>query len=112
MPVRLKSRAIVTAVSEEEDAAITAAAESDPDNPIWDDEFFARSRPAREVLPELVETQRKRGRPPLASPKVATKIRLSADVLARFRATGSGWQTRIDETLRKALETADLVTPN
>jgi uncharacterized protein (DUF4415 family) len=54
---------------------------------------------------------RRRGRPPAAEPKVPIKIRLSADILARFRATGPGWQTRIDETLRKALETSDLVTP-
>ena len=98
-------------ISDEEDAAATAAAGTDPDNPILDDETLARMRPVREVAPELIEMARKRGRPPVAEPKVAIKIRLSPDVLARFRATGRGWQTRIDETLRKALETSDLVTP-
>jgi uncharacterized protein (DUF4415 family) len=96
-------------ISPEEDAAITAAAATDPDNPILDDETLSRMRPVREVAPELIEMARKRGRPPVARPKVPIKIRLSADVLERFRATGAGWQTRIDETLRKAIETADVV---
>lgn len=43
------------------------------------------------------------GRPPLAHPKVSTTIRLDADVLDRFRATGPGWQSRINEALRKSL---------
>jgi uncharacterized protein (DUF4415 family) len=46
---------------------------------------------------------RKRGRPTdsvKANPKVATNIRLSPDVLAYFRATGEGWQSRIDGALK------------
>ena len=42
----------------------------------------------------------RRGRPPLARPKVSTTIRLSQDVIDHFRAGGRGWQTRIDEALR------------
>lgn len=42
----------------------------------------------------------RRGRPPLAKPKVSTTIRLSQDVLSHFKAGGRGWQTRIDEALR------------
>jgi uncharacterized protein (DUF4415 family) len=44
----------------------------------------------------------RRGRPPSAAPKQAVKLRLDADVLAHFRETGPGWQTRINETLRRA----------
>lgn len=44
-----------------------------------------------------------RGRPKLAHPKEAVKLRIDADVLAQFRAGGPGWQTRINETLRRAL---------
>ncbi len=44
-----------------------------------------------------------RGRPRLAAPKVQTTLRLDADVVAHFKATGPGWQTRINEALRKAL---------
>jgi len=43
-----------------------------------------------------------RGRPPLPNPKQAVKLRLDADVLAAYRKTGSGWQTRINADLRKA----------
>ncbi len=44
-----------------------------------------------------------RGRPRSDPPKVSTTIRLSEDVLEYFKAGGRGWQTRIDETLRKAM---------
>lgn len=43
----------------------------------------------------------KRGRP-LAKGKKLITLRLSEDVIAKFRATGKGWQARIDEALRKA----------
>lgn len=42
----------------------------------------------------------RRGRPPVAKPKVSTTIRLSQDVIGHFKAGGRGWQTRIDEALR------------
>jgi uncharacterized protein (DUF4415 family) len=44
----------------------------------------------------------RRGRPPLANPKEAIKLRLDADVLAAYRKTGGGWQTRINDDLRRA----------
>jgi uncharacterized protein (DUF4415 family) len=44
----------------------------------------------------------RRGRPPLENPKEAVKLRLDYDVLAAYRKTGSGWQTRINADLRKA----------
>src|SRR6266540_7353894 len=47
---------------------------------------------------------RPRGRPKKADAKVHTHIRLSPQVLGYFRATGPGWQTRIDEVLRKWVE--------
>jgi uncharacterized protein (DUF4415 family) len=42
----------------------------------------------------------RRGRPKSEHPKVATSIRLSEDVLARFKASGPGWQSRIDAALK------------
>ncbi len=72
-------------ITPEEDAAITADALADPDNPPADD------------------LMRRRGRPPLARPKEAIKLRIDADVLDRFRETGRGWQTRLNEALRKAV---------
>ncbi|MFM9978150.1 MAG: BrnA antitoxin family protein [Sphingomonadaceae bacterium] len=44
------------------------------------------------------------GRPPQGDePKKQVTLRLDADILARFRAGGPGWQTRINEALRKAV---------
>ena len=47
-------------------------------------------------------TLTKPGRPKSANAKRSVHLRLSPDVLKYFRASGPGWQTRIDETLRKA----------
>ena len=43
-----------------------------------------------------------RGRPKADVTKVSTTIRLDPDVIAAFRAEGSGWQSRINDALRKA----------
>ena len=48
----------------------------------------------------------RRGRPPLTKPKVSTTIRLSQDVIDHFKASGRGWQTRIDEALRDWIRNA------
>jgi len=112
--------------TDEEDAAIHAAALADPDNPPLDEAFWRNARPAREVLPPALYAaltdkskpatvalvsdaqdrarQKRMGRPPSANPKRPTTIRLSPDVMDAFRATGKGWQTRIDAVLREAVE--------
>ena len=61
-------------------------------------------RPAREALPEsLRATLGLRG--PQKSPvKERITIRLSPDVVKRFRATGQGWQTRVDAALQEWLK--------
>ena len=41
------------------------------------------------------------GRPPSASPKVAISLRLPAEALVRWRASGAGWQTRMAQVLAK-----------
>ena len=74
------------------------------DSPPLSDDMLARMRPVREAAPELIRMQKRRGRPRLAAPKEAIKLRLSAEVLAHFRAGGPGWQTRIDETLCAAVK--------
>ena len=74
------------------------------DNPEWTEENFANARPASEVHgPEFAAKLLRRGRPAKAAgeKKEAVSIRLSPDVLAHFRAGGEGWQTRIDEALRR-----------
>jgi len=110
----------------EEEVMIQAGIDADPDARELDDEWFARARPAREFFsPEqyaaltdkskpatitLVSDEEDRARqkkmrhPPSANPKRATTIRLSPEVVAAFRATGRGWQARIDALLREAVE--------
>jgi uncharacterized protein (DUF4415 family) len=73
------------------------------DNPRWTKKAFVEARPFGEVFPQLAEAiKRGRGRPKLEAPKEAIKLRLDADVLAAYRATGDGWQTKINSDLRKA----------
>ena len=64
----------------------------DPDNPPWSEGMLS---------PAVV----KRGRGPQRKPtKVSTTIRLDADVLEYFRATGRGYQTQINNELRKVVK--------
>lgn len=72
----------------------------DPDDaPPLTDEFFERAD-------EYVgDTLVRRGRPRAGQRKVSTTIRLSPEVLERFRASGPGWQTRIDAALKDWLKT-------
>lgn len=82
----------------------------DDDVPEWTEEMFDAAeirignkviRPATGALTK--EGVRPIGRPPLGeAPKKQVTLRLDADVIERFRATGKGWQSRLNETLRKA----------
>jgi len=47
-----------------------------------------------------------RGRPKAITTKEPIKLRIDADVLMALRATGDGWQTRINDTLRASLQLA------
>jgi len=59
-------------------------------------------------LPELTDDMlvraivNKGGRPRSANPRQLISLRLPADVIARWKATGPGWQTRMAERLAKA----------
>ncbi|MBP0439402.1 BrnA antitoxin family protein [Tianweitania sediminis] len=50
------------------------------------------------------ETSAKRrpGRPPIKNPRKAVSLRLEPEVLEKFRATGPGWQRRINDILKAA----------
>ncbi|OHC75043.1 MAG: hypothetical protein A3G18_02450 [Rhodospirillales bacterium RIFCSPLOWO2_12_FULL_58_28] len=79
--------------TKEEDAAITAAALSDPDaKPFTDEEW------------EAVRPFVRRGRPVAQETKERITIRLSREVVDKFRAGGAGWQTRIDAALKDWLK--------
>jgi uncharacterized protein (DUF4415 family) len=73
------------------------------DNPEWTEEDFKNARPFAEVFPELAESiRRARGRPTVEKPKRQISLRLDPDVIDAFKATGKGWQGRINDALRKA----------
>ena len=72
----------------------------DPDDaPELTDAFFER---ADEYVGDRLV---RRGRPKAEAPKLALTVRYDADVVAAFRATGSGWQTRMNAALRDWLKT-------
>ena len=79
------------------------------DNPEWTMAMLAKARPAREVLPKIFGARtaatmlKPRGRPKSPESKVAISLRLSPDTLARWKATGPGWQTRMAKVLRESV---------
>jgi uncharacterized protein (DUF4415 family) len=84
----------------------------DDDNPEWTKADFARATkwPAgvrlKDLKPgELARLVPKRGLQK-APTKVAVSIRLSPEVVRHFKAKGPGWQSRIDEALRKIAKKA------
>ncbi len=80
----------------------------DDDNPEWTEEDFAQAKRG-DAIPEHVreafETG-KRGRP-MGSTKHNTKksitLRLDPDVIDGWRASGRGWQARMNDALRAAM---------
>ena len=84
-------RASVGMPSVREDKAITAAAKADPD-----------AQPLTpKQLKSMVPMRALRGRPKSASTKQLVSLRYSPEVLAYFKATGEGWQSRMDGVLRE-----------
>ena len=77
---------------------------SDPDAPEATDEQLAQAKPFPEAFLALAEAMRKNagGRPKAENPKIAVSLRLDQDVVARFKASGPGWQTRMNSALRDA----------
>jgi uncharacterized protein (DUF4415 family) len=76
----------------------------DDENPEWTDEMFARARPAAEVLGEaFMEMARKPGRPKALTPKQPVTLRLDSAIVQRLRASGKGWQTRVNDELARLI---------
>lgn len=87
MQIKTKSGRTLILPTPEEDAQITAAALTDPDNlPLTD--------------AELQQFRRGPGRPLGSGKKEQVTLRLDTEILQQFRATGNGWQTRINDALR------------
>ncbi len=90
--VKTRSGRVLQLPTPEEDEAITAAANADPDAvPLTDAEW------------EQVRPLVRRGRPLGSGTKTQITLRLDSDLVEAFKASGSGWQTRINALLRDAL---------
>jgi len=77
--------------SAEENAKIVAAAKADPD-----------AKPLTKAqLEAMVPMRELRGRPKSENKKLLLSVRYSPEVVAYFRATGDGWQARMDSILRE-----------
>jgi uncharacterized protein (DUF4415 family) len=71
----------------------------DPDDaPELTDAWFEKAH----IYKDGVLVKRGRGRPPIENPKVSQTLRIDADIVAAFKGTGAGWQTRMNDALRKA----------
>ena len=87
----------------------------DEENPEWTAKQIAKARPASQVLPQIFIAQiaqemlKPRGRPRATHPKERINIRLSHDVVTHFKASGDGWQTRIDAALKDWVRTHSTV---
>ena len=74
----------------------------DEDNPEWSAADFAEAKRGEDI-PAVIRQAFPRTRGPQQAPtKAPVSIRLDRDVLEHYRATGSGWQSRINAALRKA----------
>lgn len=91
---KVVKRPAVAMPTVEEDKAITAAARSDPD-----------AQPLTpKQLKEMVPLRTLRGRPKSDNKKLLVSVRYSPEVVAYFKSTGEGWQSRMDEALREYVE--------
>ncbi|HUQ95508.1 MAG TPA: BrnA antitoxin family protein [Bryobacteraceae bacterium] len=79
------------------------------DSPELTDDEFKGARPAKEVLPEglynaLVARRRGQRGPQKAPVKVALKLRVDPDVVEAYKASGPGWQSRMNDVLRHGMK--------
>ena len=91
---RASKRTSVRMPSIKEDREITAAAKSDRDAlPLTPKQLKA-----------MVPMRALRGRPKSEKKKLLISVRYSPEVVAYFKSTGEGWQSRMDGVLRKYVE--------
>ncbi len=73
------------------------------DVPELADDEMAKARPAAEAVPQVVDAYRRSRGPQKAPTKQQVTLRLDQEVVAHFKESGPGWQTRINETLVTAV---------
>jgi uncharacterized protein (DUF4415 family) len=76
---------------------------TDAENPAWTAKATAEAQPFGEVFPAQLARWKKRGRPPVEQPKVHIGFLLAVDVVEGLRATGRGYNARVERVLREAL---------
>ena len=91
---KTRKKPVVAMPTVEEDKAITRAARSDPD--------AAPLTPKQ--LKAMVPLRTLRGRPKSPHKKLLVSVRYSPEVVAYFKATGEGWQSRMDGVLKAYVE--------
>ena len=87
----------------EEEAEIQRQIAEDPDDFEKDAEWFKRARPATEVVPHIVERHRRPRGKQKAPTKQKITLRIDADIADHFRSSGPGWQTRLNDALRRSI---------
>ncbi len=97
-----KALRALAAMTDDEDAEIKRGIARDPGTMEITDEMWARMRPASEVHPDIVAGSRRTRGKQKAPTKKLVSVRLDQEVVDHFRDTGPGWQTRINDALRKA----------
>jgi uncharacterized protein (DUF4415 family) len=91
---KARKKPFVAMPSVEEDKTIAAAARSDPD-----------AKPLTpKQLKAMVPLRTLRGRPKSPHKKLLVSVRYSPEVVAYFKATGEGWQSRMDGVLKAYVE--------
>jgi uncharacterized protein (DUF4415 family) len=91
---KVSKRPSVVMPTVEEDKVITSGARSDPD---------AQPLTAKQ-LQAMVPMRALRGRPKSENKKLLISVRYSPEVVAYFKSTGDGWQSRMDGVLREYVE--------
>lgn len=71
----------------------------------WTDQDDAPDLSEAPWTERLIPVPVRRGRPRLEKPKVATTLRLDADIVTHFRTGGAGWQSRLNAALREWIAT-------
>ena len=92
--IKTRSGRVLHLPTAEEDAAITTAALADPDAVPFTDAEWEKAAPLA-----------RRGRPLGSGTKAQVTLRLDVEVLEKFKASGAGWQTRINEALKSWVQT-------
>ncbi len=90
-------------LTDEEEAEIQRQIAADPDDAEATDEQLAQAKPFAEAFPNLAESiKRSRGRPKVDAPLQAITLRVAPGTLAKFKATGKDWRSKMSDVLEKA----------